>query len=238
MKQVIFLFITSVILHAGWVIEEEVKYSDGESFAQTLYFDQGKFKSISGNETIIIDINNDQIFFAYDDQKLYFGGKIASTIKELRELTNTEMNNLDFVDMPLPEDMQIVTVAKIKDGIKIDKFNTTKYQVLVDGELKEEIFVSKDIAIHKEIDQKALIETLIRLSGDDLSRTRAMYDLDEKYLEILSSGYPVRSLEYDANGDVVLTEVKTAKKADLKKDEFLPPIDYKKVAPKDIYHLD
>lgn len=230
-KIVIFLSVMVAFLQADYIIAETTKYSDGGVFESRSYYKQGYFKTVGDSETMIVDIAKDSVWFLYDDRKLYFGGKIDSVIDSIKSSFQTEMEGNDLEDqMPLPEDEKEVVIKQVGKGIKIGKFKTDKYQVLVAEELKEEVFI--DSSIKPKIDRKTVVDFMRKLEVD----REQEYELDENYLDLMKKGYPIRTILY--GDDVVITEVKSIEKKSLALEEFLPPTEYKKVTPQEIFHID
>lgn len=223
----VFLVLLSAI-YADLIVTESTKYSDGGVFESKSYYKDGYFKTASEDETMIVDLNKMSVWFLYDDKKLYFGGKVETVIDSIKG--NSEMDSVPEASMPLPEDEREIVIKLVKKDIKIGKFTTDKYQVIVADELKEELFIDK--TIKPNIDIKKLVEIMTKL---DTSATRE-YEFDQKYLDLMEIGYPIRTVVYD--GGVVVTEVTSVEKKALALEEFLPPVGYKKATPQEIFHID
>ena len=237
----VLVFMSVVWLHAGWVIDEVTRYAGGEEFRQRLFIQEGRLKSENNDETIIIDLVKENVYFIYDREKRYFGGRLNDVIAELRRSAMTEMNEEENVlENPTgPLDMAILLeISKTGEKVTLAGFKGEKYQVVVDGELKEELFISSALPIHKEIDPRKLTEVMLRLGGVSAPSSKEFFELQDGYLALLAKGYPIRAIEYDPSGEIILTEVEQIEKRKIAASEFLPPEHYMRIKPDELYGRD
>lgn len=232
------VLLSAVWLHAGWVIDEVTRYAGGEEFRQRLYIQEGRFKSESADETLIVDLAKETVYFVYDGEKRYFGGKLTDVIAELRKSTMTEMNEeenvLDNPTGPLDEGVSL-EVSKIGESLTLAGLKGEKYQVVVDGELKEELFISAALPVNKEIDPRKLSEVMLRLGGVTSPSSKEFFQLADEYVALIKKGYPIRSIEYDPTGEVILTEIEKVEKQNVPAAEFAPPKGYERISAGQIY---
>lgn len=234
----VLVLLSVVWVHAGWVIDEVTRYAGGEEFRQRLYVQEGRFKSENSDETLIIDLEKESVYFLYDGEKRYFGGRLNDVIAELRRSAMTEMNEeenvLDNPTGPLDADVSL-EIVKTGESVTLAGFKGEKYQVVVDGELKEELFLSAALPLHKELDPRKLAEVMLRLGGVSAPSSKEFFELNERYLELMTKGYPIRSVEYDPSGEVILTEIEKVEKKKIAPSEFLPPKGYERISPTELY---
>jgi len=146
--------------HAGWVFTE----SNGD---ETL-ISQGKMKTSWENGSLIFDGEKNLLHFIDDRRQLIASG----TIDELCEGMNQMMESM-FEDIP-PEQREMMKkmmqgetgeseVVDKGSGGKIAGFATTRYEVLQDGELREEIWTTDDASLRKEV--QGVIKALMKFSS-------------------------------------------------------------------------
>lgn len=225
-------------LQAGWVIDEVTRYAGGEEFRQRLYIQEGRFKSENNDETVIVDLVKENVYFVYDHEKRYFGGRLSDVVAELRRSTMTEMNEEEnLLDNPTgPLDAGVVLeVSKTGETLTLAGYKSEKYQVVVDGELKEELFISGALPVHKELDPLKLAEVMLRLGGVSTPSSKEFFQMAEGYNDLMKKGYPIRSIEYDPSGEVILNEIEKVEKRNIPASEFAPPKGYERINPADLY---
>ncbi|GHV00957.1 hypothetical protein AGMMS49521_0080 [Campylobacterota bacterium] len=226
------LFLTCAASHAGWAIEETTKYAGGDIFVSRASIDSNRYKTQSNGEALIINLKNGTIYFVHDRKKSYYGGSLTTVINALNGAKMSEMSGEDILADTHPlidENEPAVTVIKTGEKLNQAGFNAEKYQVLSSGELRKELFLAQKITVNSEIDSRALAEVMLHLSGVNNPNPQKFIELSDEYVNLLKNGYPIRTLEYDPSGDLILTEVTAAAKQTFTNDDFLPPKEYKKL---------
>ncbi|GHV59120.1 hypothetical protein FACS1894103_1880 [Campylobacterota bacterium] len=236
MKFICAALCTCELLCAGWVIDEVTRYAGGDEFRSQIFIDRNRYKSQNEDETLIIDMAKDTIYFVYDRDKRYFGGKRAAVFRELRSNLRSEMAEDDAAQNPNDTigDEAIIQILKTGEALKQAGFEGEKYQIVMDGELRKEIFVARTLTANSEIDPLKLSKTMLRLSGSD-DESVQFVEVSSGYVELMKQGYPIRTIEYDPSGGLILTDVIKAEKRTFKADEFLPPKEYKQMKADEIY---
>ncbi len=180
--------------HAGWVFTE----SNGD---ETL-ISQGKMKTSWENGSLIFDGEKNLLHFIDDRRQLIASG----TIDELCEGMNQMMESM-FEDIP-PEQREMMKkmmqgetgeseVVDKGSGGKIAGFATTRYEVLQDGELREEIWTTDDASLRKEV--QGVIKALMKFSScfDQTGFAgESSYESSPEYLAIFDRGVPVKIVEH------------------------------------------
>ncbi|MDR2904761.1 MAG: DUF4412 domain-containing protein [Helicobacteraceae bacterium] len=238
-------FLIAPAVFAGWLIEEAVTYEGGERFTSRVAIDGGRYASTSGDEKLIINFKTNTVYFVYEKSQQYFGGTIEQVANELRgSMIMTEMHEEQDIFAPTEAGLASGTDAAIfveasKTGEKFTAagFAGEKYQILVDGELKKEIFLAPTLTANKEIDARKLARVMLILSGASNPTGAKFLEMNDKYVELMKIGYPIRTLEYDPSGGLVLTSVVKAEQKALPDSEFTPPKEYKKAKSADIYRV-
>ncbi|MDR1452133.1 MAG: DUF4412 domain-containing protein [Helicobacteraceae bacterium] len=227
----------AVGLNAGWAIEEVTSYAVGEKSYNRVVIDSDRYKSQNKDETLIIDLKKDTVYFVRDKEKSYFGGRVDDVIAELRKNAMTEMNEEDDILSANAdtEDEQIVEIKKLKDQFTAGGFTGDKYQVFVNGELKKELFIAPKLTANAEIDSKKLNEIMLWLSGTLTPSAKNYVELSDEYVKLTRRGYPIRTIERDPGGGLIVTVVVKAEQKSFAPDEFALPSDYAKMSSEDFY---
>jgi hypothetical protein len=212
-----------VALNGGWAINEITRYAGSEEFKSEIFIDKGRYKSKSGDETMIIDMNGRKIYFMYESKKRYWGGKAEAVIGDIFKNSVTEMSGDAEVGHTSINEKSIIEIVKTGENITIDGFEGIGYQVLVDGELKKEIYIAPKLTANGEIDPKDLSTIMLLLSGVEVASAGVIAEISDEYINLMRQGYPIRTIEYDPSGDPILTEVVKARQRNFSLDEFSPP---------------
>jgi hypothetical protein len=239
LRNLIFAALATLSAEAGWVIEEVTQFAGGDRFYSQSFIDKNRYKSRNNGETIIIDLNKATIYFIYEAEQSYYGGELNKVISELRPQTMSEMSGemdtdpIGDISDPLAAPGKI-EVVKTGEKIKRAGFEGEQYRVIVDGELRKEMVIAPKLAVGKEIDSKKLNEVMLHLSGINAPNPRKFIELSDEYNDLIKQGYPIRVLEYDPGGELILTQVIKADNRLLSAEEFLPPKSFKRITSREM----
>ncbi|GHS88182.1 hypothetical protein FACS189487_05880 [Campylobacterota bacterium] len=231
-------FVFAIAINAGWIIDEVARYEGGEQFESRITIDAGRYTSKSEDEKLIIDLNNDTVYFVYDNIRQYFGGRLSDVVEEMRGTLMTEMSENDEMSDPHFADQGsaiAVEVKRLGDKYSAESFTGEKYQIIVDGELKKEVYIAPALTANREIDPKKLSRTMLMLAGAGNPTAARYVEMSDEYIKLMSKGYPIRTIEYDPGGGMVLTTIVKVEKKAITDSEFAPPKGYAKVKSSDIY---
>ncbi|MDR0746498.1 MAG: hypothetical protein LBE89_01255 [Helicobacteraceae bacterium] len=217
------LLLSAAALNGGWEISEITRYAGNEEFKNEIFIDTGRYKSKSGDETMIIDMNGRKIYFMYESKKRYWGGKAEAVIGDIFKNSVTEMSGDTSLGYTHINENSTVEIVKTGESITISGFEGIGYQVLVDGELKKEIYIAPKLTANSEIDPKDLSTIMLLLSGVEVASAGVITEISDEYVNLMRQGYPIRTIEYDPSGDPILTEVVKAKQRSFNANEFIPP---------------
>ncbi|MEW6456066.1 MAG: hypothetical protein AB1410_05045 [Acidobacteriota bacterium] len=255
-----FLLIITAFSSAGWKIQQ-VSYIEGEEekTTETFLISQGKIKFLSEDYVQIIDSEKQLIFFLNPEKELYYGGTIDEFKKEWQEYLNElkkEMEEYKAQFEKYLREQKTATSKKIQEkpqmkpkvDIKstnemasIAGFRTLKFQVFEDGNLKEEVWIAPDTGIEKEFSMQKFFELIVKVFSS-IAKTFTteeipLYDETDEYLNLLSKGFPFRTITYYDTSKQI-EEITKAEKLNIPDSEFLPPPGYKKVTLKEAIKLE
>lgn len=223
------------------------KESSKQKIKSKFYFSKNRVKSLQGNSEIVINYNTNQIFVVDLSRKLYWGDTIDDYINEIKSSVAQSRKNIEesLKNMP-PEQRKAVEEEMKKQGLRLpgeakqsdikaqvriektpDKqnvagYDATKYKIYTDGVVYQEIWVSDEVSVYKDIDmnkmndfQNRVNETLSSLySGKGGSVESSL-----EYQKLLEKGYPLKTVQVVGQNKGII-EVVDAKEAEIGNSEF------------------
>lgn len=234
-------------------------YGEEKKSTETFLISKGKIKFLSEDYVQIVDSDNQLIFFLNPEKKLYYGGTIDEFKKEWQEYITELKKKMEEYRVQFekysgklktttskkpPHEPQRKPKVDIKSSGEtefIAGFKTLKFQVFEDGNLKEEVWIAPDTGIEKEFSMQKFFELIVKVfSSIDKAFTMEeipLYDETDEYLNLLSKGFPFRTITY-YNTSKEIEEITKAEKLNIPDSEFLPPSEYKKVTLKEAMKLE
>jgi len=209
---------------AGVVIEQVVRDREGNTSKVIMYFSESRFRSDhpNGGLTTMIDFKEDRMVMIDHISKHYVEVKFSMWEREVAERLKRSVPDIQ------PKSRKIV-IKKTGERSTLNGFRTEKVQIIADGELIEENWVTRDVAleeVEKVMDKVAL--------GFSKEFKTEMKEGREIYEKIKAFGFPILVKDYTIAhglGGVDVLEVKKIEKKELKDEAFLPPKDYQRVIP-------
>ncbi len=237
---------------AGWVIEEVTGYAEGEEIRETSYFQNNRIKIVDSEQIMIFDLEKGVLYFLNPNREIYWSGTPEELQKGMKEAMKRQMEKI-LEGMP-PEQREAykqyleeiqgeaketttekklnVQVQKTSEKATVAGYPTQKYEVWVDEELKQDLWIATAINLTDEIDLNEFAKFIEALSG--LEEEEA-YESSPQYMALLGQGYPLRSIEYDEEGEETVTEVVKAEKKKIPDSEFAVPKSYGKVSIEELW---
>jgi Domain of unknown function (DUF4412) len=209
---------------AGVVIEQVVRDREGNASKVIMYFSESRFRSDhpNGGLTTIIDFKEDRMVMIDHISKHYVEVKFSQWEREIAERLKKAVPDTQ------PKSRKIV-IKKVDETSTLNGFRTEKVQIIADGELIEENWVTRDVAfeeVEKVMDKVAL--------GFSKEFKTEMQEGREIYEKIKAFGFPILVKDYSITqglGGVDVLEVKKIEKKELKNEVFLPPKGYQRIFP-------
>ncbi len=177
---------------AGWRLQEVDPEFPGE--AATYWFQDGKARLEGALEglAVIVDVKGGSGWIVEESSKRYAGGKVEKLAEQLRSLEDEGYAE----DEPFDDDeagVGPVVVKSLGPGEKILGYETERYQVFVDDELLEELWVAPKVAIEREIDPEAFARAVELMLGGGTGMDQG-YEDDPAYVKLRTAGYPLRQV--------------------------------------------
>jgi hypothetical protein len=210
--------------NAGVVIEQVVKDRDGKASKVFLYFSMERLRTGDGESglTTIIDFKDDRLVMIDHRSKSYVETKLSQWEKEVSKRLKKE--NPD-----IKTKARKVVVTKTGETAIINGFRTEKIQILADGKLIEENWVTRDMdmgEIEKVMDRVA--QGFSKEFRSEMKEGREIYEKLKPY------GFPILIKDYTIThglGAIDVLEIEKLERKDLKEDVFLPPPGYQRIIP-------
>jgi hypothetical protein len=209
---------------AGVVVEQVVRDRDGGPSKALLYFSDFRFRTDhqEGGLTTILDFKEDRLVMIDHRSRNYVEVKLSQWEREVARRLKKEFPGVR------PKEREII-VRKTGKTAVISGFQTEQVEILADGELIEENWVTRDVEM-KEIEQ--VMDRVAQGFSRDFRRE--MKEGREIYEKLKPYGFPVLIKDYTVTyglGAIDRVEVKKIEKKELKEEVFLPPPGYQKVVP-------
>jgi hypothetical protein len=209
---------------AGVVIEQVVRDREGNASKVIMYFSESRFRSDhpNGGLTTMIDFKEDRMVMIDHISKHYVEVKFSKWEREVAERLKKSVPDTE------PKSRKIV-IKKTGQTSTLNGFRTEKVQIIADGELIEENWVTRDVAleeVEKVMDKVAL--------GFSKQFKTEMKEGREIYEKIKTLGFPILVKDYTIAhglGGIDVLEVKKIEKKELKDEVFLPPKGYQRIIP-------
>jgi len=209
---------------AGVVIEQVVRDREGNTSKVIMYFSESRFRSDhpNGGLTTMIDFKEDRMVMIDHISKHYVEVKFSMWEREVAERLKRSVPDIQ------PKSRKIV-IKKTGERSTLNGFRTEKVQIIADGELIEENWVTRDVALEEV--EKVMDKVALGFSKEFKTEMKEGWEIYEK---IKAFGFPILVKDYTIAhglGGVDVLEVKKIEKKELKDEAFLPPKDYQRVIP-------
>jgi hypothetical protein len=166
----------------------------------TSWFQDGRARVDGALEglSVIVDVKNGEGWLVDAGSKRYAGGKIAELAEELRKAEQAQIDEAAAGD-PGGRKAEAakhlaVQVKDLGPGERLQGYDTRRYQVHVDGELLEELWLAPKLEISREIDLAAFGVGLQKMLGG--AGIGQGYEESEAYTKLRATGYPLRQVLY------------------------------------------
>lgn len=214
-------------VQAGWVMEE----SNGDR----ALFSDGRMKGYFENEGVILNGKTQVLVLINAAEKTYVQGTVDEICNELKTLQEKilammtpEMRKMIEQNDNSANSPMDVTVRKKGSGGTIAGFETDRYEVLVDGELYEEIWITSVSSLTKEL--RPLLKTMEKFDQCvDAMTGDTSPELSPEYLDIVSKGVVLKSVRYEMGMPENETDVVRMEEQTIPDEEFQIPEGYQKI---------
>ncbi len=218
-------FVLPSPLYAGYVQKDR----DGSKS----YISDGKIKLVEpGTEGsfLILDYKAEKVTLVDGNRKVYATGAMdayCQTMATMYEAFSEMESAFGDDEESAPESVKVVAAGKDTiAGMAADKYN-----VLVDGELYEEIWLASDSGLMNELGNPERIRKFMEC----LAETDDPVESSKAYQELSVKGWELRSISYEFGEKEYTTNIVEIKKASIPDSEFTAPGNYKKIKFEDFF---
>jgi hypothetical protein len=203
--------------------------------ASVYWFQGGKARVDGALEglTVIIDVKNDEGWLIDAASKRYAGGKIAELAEILKKVEGSLDNDAvpgESADKKAAGESTKPLAVVVKDlgpGERLQGYETRHFEVLLDGEVLEELWLAPKIQVASEIDLVAFGTDMQMMLGGGAGLSQG-YEETATYRNLRAGGYPLRQVLYFV-GEKSTLEVTSVTVKELPLSEFAVPKGFKKV---------
>jgi len=227
----------------GWIISEANNnvtiVSDGwvKTFPDEM--DEVPVTTIyNAGENVIIMINDNDMIYAKGS-----GDDFCNAMRSMREEMNSQMPQeqqqmmKDMIAQEKAKPAPKVSVQK-SQGETVAGYSTSKYSIIVNGELLEEKWISND-AFFRDLIQITnnfsdwSLKTAECTVPDEVFLRNAP-EFTKEYMDVERTGIELRSIRYEYGSADTETDVVSIEKEDIPSEEFEIPEDYSEVSLKEL----
>lgn len=261
----LFIFLSDSV-QAGWIIDQVVyskstQQPKNQKVNSRNYFSKDRFKAVQGSSILIINYNTSQISMSDRDRKLYWRGTIDEYINGIRDYMAQARREMEqsMKNMP-PERRRAVEEEMRKQGhsltgeskgateagrVRVEKtserqtvagYNAAEYTVYLDENSYQEIWISEDLDISKDMDMKKMQNFQNRINeavGSVYSDRGAGVERSIEYQSLFEKGYPLKIVHVVGQSKGII-EVTGAKVTEIPDIEFDVPESYRKTTLQEI----
>ncbi|MBU4563879.1 MAG: DUF4412 domain-containing protein [Desulfarculus sp.] len=243
------LLLLATTAQAGWVLHQETP--GGPS---TMLVQDNKVRAGVGLGGMIYDLKNETATMLNPDRQVYWSGNPQQLGQQMNQALEARMEQA-LKQAPPEQRDQMRTMMKqrmgqggmgqgqgkamappaaqveVKDtgqSAKIAGYNSTKYQVYVDGKLRQEMWVAQVPGFKKEMDMGKMMKLAHSMragaGGQGLGWRRS-----EAVQKLISQGMPMKIVEYGHGGPMTVMTMTSVEKKNLPASTFQPPAGWNKV---------
>lgn len=184
------LLLGPLTAHAGYLIVDQ----NGEQ----VLLSTGRLKMAprsAGGLVMVLDVGRGRLWVADPGQKRYWEGTVDEYCEGLRGVSAMPQGDAGAGHVPK------VTIQRTSVTETIAGLPTRKYQVLADGTLYEELWLTSDPALLRELVVARAPETFGRMSGClATAGAGSRVEATEEYRKLYSEGWPLKAVFHGPGG--------------------------------------
>ncbi|MBU4278448.1 MAG: DUF4412 domain-containing protein [Proteobacteria bacterium] len=241
------LLLLATTAQAGWVLHQETP--GGPS---TMSVQDNKVRAGVGLGGMIYDLKNETVTMLNPDRQVYWSGNPQQLSQQMNQALEARMEQA-LKQAPPEQRDQMRTMMKQRTGqggmgqgkamappaaqvevkntgqsAKIAGYKSTKYQIYVDGKLRQEMWMAQVPGFQKEMDMGKMMKLAHSMragaGGQGLGWRRS-----EAVQKLMSQGMPMKIVEYGRGGPMTVMTMTSVEKKNLPASTFQAPQGWKKV---------
>ncbi|BEQ16829.1 DUF4412 domain-containing protein [Desulfoferula mesophila] len=227
---------------AGLVIHQETM--GGPS---TMYAQDNQVRAGMGRGGMIYDLNHDTVTMLNPDRQVYWSGnpntlkqqmnqamdsRIEAALKQVppdqREQMRAMMKQRMGMTKTPPQPPDKVEVKKTGESAKIAGYQSQKYQVYVDGKLRQEVWMASAPGFKGQVDLTKMTK-LAQAMNPQSAAPGSSWRNSPEMTKLMSAGMPMKMVEYSRGGPMTVMTVTSVEQKKLPASTFQPPAGWKQV---------
>ncbi len=251
-KSIIFTVLITIALQslAGWEITYRISDDEGTVSYDVMLIENHVVKYSGMDASFIYDTKNHQFSFLLAENNSFWTGNIKDFRTELGSAVKAildemiqglpqneqemfsemlgEMNQM--YDSPAPEVISSIPIEILNTGTKenIAGYASVKYEVLVDGESVETLWLSSGLDVSDDLDSKKIAEMFNEITPT--IEDEIYYEFTNEYLDLWDKGFRMKSI--DDEGESI--EVIKVTEREISQDELKIPEGYTRISPAEL----
>ena len=234
---------------AGWVAEWEhtpIKTNGerGTTESATMRIEKGNVRLVQPVTTSLIDYNKSRFTILNPERQYFWSGTVDQYVAEMLQARARAAKKRRGEDIDAqaeakidPKSLPPVVVTRTEETETIAGHPTRKYEIRVDNEPFEELWVAEDLDMSGDLDVKKLLAYQKKMSaamlGNSATAYNALYHSPE-YQNLLQKGFVLRSITHHIAGGFERKAVEL-KQVEIPASEFQVPDSYRKVRLSDVF---
>lgn len=182
---------------------------------------------------VIVDVNKGEGWLIDAPAKRYAGGKLGDLASEVRKFEQVQSGGAASEGAGDPgasgeaDRRREVQVKDLGPGERLQGYDTHRFQVLMGGEVLEELWLAPKLEVSREIDLAGFASAIQKMLGGGPGLGQG-YEESEAYRALRAGGYPLRQVLYFV-GEKSTLEVTSVTVQPFSDADFAIPKGYAKV---------
>lgn len=227
--------LSNQLISQGWIITD----SDGS----ISYFQNGWVKiedpENSGINSIY-HLESGKLIMIYDEEQTYAEGTVDDYCQIIKDMEQSMKESISDEQWAMMEEYMKkeqgsnapeVTYAK-KGSEEIAGYTADKYEIKVNGELYEEVWLCEEASLQDLINQLSNIGEITKsmVACSSFANIESDPSFSDTYIELMQRGFELKSVDYEYGTPDPGPEVISVEETDIDDDVFLPPDGYQQVS--------
>lgn len=248
---VIALLFLSIQVFGGWVITSETDEGTGSKELEKTYIQNNKIKTETQKDISIFNLETNHLYLLNPLNKTYWAGTLPEFKSEVIEGMKSKMESalanlpaehqemfrkkyqemIDKVENEQSNTSKVFEMKQTEESITILDYRCEKYQFFKDETLTEDIWITPEIKINKELNIEKFKDFFTGFSN---VADQSSAENTPEFFELLSQGYPMKSIKYHENFKISTTVVSIVSKQ-IPESVFTVPVGYSEVNIMDLW---
>ena len=211
----------AVNAEAGWLIVDD----NGD---QTLV-SRGRLKMDpreARGQSMVLDLTRARMWVADTGRRLYWEGTVEEYCQAIRSLIPPPRTppaaSPERAGAPLR-----VTLERTDETETIARLATRKYRVLVDGKLYEELWLTADPALTRDLDLARAPDTFGRMFACMVGLDGQRPEASTEYRRLFAEGWPLKAVYHGEGGSAGRALVTRVEQTEIAERDFTPPAGFR-----------